>query len=186
MLRRLYSLLSAVSLVLCAARCVLWVRSRGEADWLSWRSPDRSVDLVSSHGGLMARFASAARPGSFGEGSPIRHDTSDRPILGFGDIRPVGRVFREWGFGLWRMPITPGGFTGACWEVTVPCWSAAVLTSILPGAWLRSRVRSRKLRQRSAAGLCSSCGYDLRATPDRCPQCGNRAGQVRRAAAGGG
>lgn len=54
-------------------------------------------------------------------------------------------------------------------SVVLPIWLVALLSLLLPFGW---GIRSYRRRQRLANKRCTSCGYDLRASSGRCPECG--------------
>jgi hypothetical protein len=56
--------------------------------------------------------------------------------------------------------------------ILIPHWLLVVLTMPLPTYWFLKLHRSARRARRVRSGLCLVCGYDLRATPDRCPECG--------------
>jgi hypothetical protein len=62
------------------------------------------------------------------------------------------------------------------WAVGAPHWFVLLLAAALPLAWLLSERLRRQRRRAGRAGLCPRCGYDLRASPERCPECGTPAG----------
>jgi hypothetical protein len=57
-------------------------------------------------------------------------------------------------------------------RVWVPYWVIFGMTAALPLYRLPAALAWRRRRRRSRLKLCLTCGYDLRATPDRCPECG--------------
>ncbi len=69
--------------------------------------------------------------------------------------------------GMW----TPGGDFIAGWEVEISILWIALFLAIPPAIWA-FRFRKTALRWLSGERPCPKCGYDLRATPDRCPECG--------------
>jgi hypothetical protein len=55
----------------------------------------------------------------------------------------------------------------------LPCWFLLSVLVVSPVALI---ARRWVWRARRRAGACAMCGYDLRATPQRCPECGTMSG----------
>ncbi len=88
--------------------------------------------------------------------------------------RPQGK--RVWGGESFRYERGIGSY----WIMQFPIWAAFASFAAYPVvAFSRLFLRRRHSRRyRLEHGLCVKCGYDLRATPERCPECGQNAGQL--------
>jgi hypothetical protein len=161
--RRLFALLAVVSLAAAAAAVVGWVRSYSVARYVWDGTAVGERGMVSTSGHVL--FYSEAAIGAFrfkdaaGVGSATRPAPSD-----VGQYVPTNTVahLRIAGFGFFSGD--DGRTSQRC--VIVPYWFLACVPA-LTGLWC-----IRRARRRPAALVCASCGYDLRATPDRCPECG--------------
>jgi hypothetical protein len=163
MSRKLFSLAALASAVLCIGTCVLWVRSYWQQDSIEVQTRTRRVTVLSTGGGWVVEWFGFA-PLPHGISWQWRSEPEPPSFRAF--VRPEG--FYRAGFGYRRLGVMGLAVHDLAW----PSWSVALLMLATPAVWLALHLRRLRMVKRTCARLCSSCGYDLRATPDRCPECG--------------
>jgi hypothetical protein len=166
MKRRLLNVLTALSLLLFVAVVAVWVRSYFAAEYVWYQPAGRVIELIATKGKLecyRARFGANSRfafTERFG-----RRPGPPWDIVPGGPGSPGGWNFA--GFGHVRVVDASGDVT----MDVVPLWALVLAAAVAPALGLRRRLLRRA---RGRTGLCPVCGYDLRATPDRCPECGTK------------
>ena len=165
---------TAVSLVLCAATVALWVRSYWVADrWnlTTGRGPPYRYSLAATWAG--GACVTSAR--EYPDGRTYAGSLEAAPGLAWPHLLPGVQDRRvRWGFGRLggRYVFTQDGvrLTSYPWSgIAFPLWAPAAAFAAIP---LYRVARFAARRRRVRAGLCPACGYDLRATPEQCPECG--------------
>jgi hypothetical protein len=82
--------------------------------------------------------------------------------------------------GDWSLAVVDDPFTRQKYlRIRFPHWFAAAVSGAGVWPWLGWVVfRHRRDRRRNRAGLCPQCGYDIRANPAKCSECGHEPGSL--------
>ncbi|MDB5329040.1 MAG: hypothetical protein JWP03_191 [Phycisphaerales bacterium] len=195
MRRRVLMLVSALSLLLCVATVALWAHGYRTTDALVWGRAGHLYCVYSVWGRIYfcrvngwpnpepLRWRSGPLawseiwrsmweplpPGQWKEGYGLRTFFSSGHINT--DIHGNNQWLPPEGI---SHPVFPWGQRAVTYRtIGIECWLLSAIFSILPmGVFAQKARRLFAAKRRSRIGYCRSCGYDLRASPDRCPECG--------------
>jgi hypothetical protein len=166
MKRRLLNVLTVLSLLLCVAVAVLWVRSGWVSDAVLYGNGAGEYGVQSLRGVVVVAVTN--RP----------HAPRTLRVDRFGALPPQS-VPNRLGFGyrVQDVPLPPSSALDPPPVVhqrmlVVPLWFVVAVLGCLPACRFYVAYRRQRIRK---LGLCARCGYDLRATPERCPECGEAA-----------
>jgi hypothetical protein len=183
-LRWLFRIFAGLSLVLCLVSIFLWFRSYWFSDSAHWWS--RRVDALTL---VVKGFALGSGVGGLYVGWEYDRIPYITQALIDPNFKVDGKVHWEpatrgypvyaagkWGSRSLSLGLGYGwdeaGLTYSRKEFVFPWPVPVFLLALLPSMWLRFHLRLRRRQQRISANLCPNCGYDLRATPSACPECG--------------
>ena len=173
LMRRLSNFVAAISLVLCIGTAVLWALSYSHdiGGEIGSRNAGRIGTRIDA-GLLMLQIQHAPDPWAPKHGVDCWCDARSKNYV-FNNAKAFRSVSWSLGWGDFRYKSDPnpakshlGPFSG----FLMPLWSVVIFFATMPalsGASLWRRGKRKK------GGLCPRCGYDLRATPGRCPECGS-------------
>ena len=165
MLRCLRRVLLAMLLALLVVFAIVWARSYFRYD-LAGRDGVHSV-AVGSYRGHLLLFCWRNDPQSQASWGHLTGPIAEADDT-WQNIQKSAS-FRLLGFGYAHSP--PAGLS---WPIAifVPDWFLMIAAG-WPAFYMTRSLLS--VRRRRRLGLCLQCGYDLQATPDRCPECGTLA-----------
>jgi hypothetical protein len=167
-LRTLKHAATALSALLCAATVALWVRSDQGWDVLRYDTPLRTSALHSRGAQLaftsMRHLTPSPSPNESSGGFKLEHWPVTASLTG----NPSGFA------GFVNSPVDAKDGKGLFTLCVVPHWALVLAFATAPAA-TSLRLARRRRRRRKPPGHCPTCGYDLRATPTRCPECGTPA-----------
>ena len=174
-MRRLFGFTALLSLVLCIITLLAWGSSYNAHERYVWHSGSDSWGLVTHDGSLQLKQMQKKQGYGFAEGYHLTgHRATGHWERGDVALKSVRLPGLGWEYG---GVLFQGSTFGAppprfSWFYqTYYCfyWVPFLLTGLLPAIWL-FRFSRRRLELRT--DHCHVCQYDLRASPERCPECG--------------
>lgn len=184
--RYVLSAATALSALLCTGVVVfsasMWVRGMSVGDRLIWmRSAEtaegvvaRDVTIWSARGGVgvyVSDLSYGTRRENFG---PVWKDDAMvvYPYVPIPQLKE-GRSMGGAGFTWFSRRYEPDSWGLLEERAFVFPWAAPLLLCLLPLVLIgRSFLARRRKSLRIRRGLCVGCGYDLRHSRERCPECG--------------
>jgi hypothetical protein len=168
--RRLFTYLAAFSLFLCCATLLFAIGGTWFDQQVTLNtSPARRYDLGLISGTI--RFRSVYDSTLPGATRFRLEGWSARRSIGYGGLPRLYLGFAARTLHLFNGDTSLVGLYPpvAAYLICMPPWFVILIFAVPPLIWLK-----RKRREDGAdRGVpCEACGYDLRATPDHCPECG--------------